>query len=162
MATRVSSAGSGATISTEEYAYVALLRAADRLEGEFADWLKPHGLSPTQYNALRILRGAGPEGLPCSEVGARMINRDPDITRLMDRLEKRALVRRSRGKADRRVVRASITEAGGDLLKGLDVAVSQFIRGRLGHLGPERVRELVEMLGELNGMEPVRGSVGGN
>jgi DNA-binding MarR family transcriptional regulator len=153
MATAVGSAERGATISTEEHAYVTLLRTADRLEREFADWLKPYGLSPTQYNALRILRGAGPEGLACREVGARMINRDPDITRLMDRLEKRSLVRRSRGKADRRVVRASITGAGLDLLKGLDVAVSQFIRGRLGHLGPERLRGLAEVLGELNGME---------
>ena len=82
-----------------------------------AEWLKPHGLSPTQYNALRILRGAGVDGLPCTEVGARMISRDPDITRLVDRLEKRGLVTRGRGTEDRRVVRARITTAGLELLR---------------------------------------------
>src|SRR6476646_1448962 len=90
------------TISLEESAYLALLRNAYGLEEEVAVWLKPHGLSATQYNALRILRGAGPEGLLCREVGARMLNRDPDITRLLDRLEKHGLVRRPRGKTDRR------------------------------------------------------------
>jgi DNA-binding MarR family transcriptional regulator len=83
-------------LSEQERAYVALLCAADRLQGEFASWLKPHGLSPTQYNVLRILRGAGKQGLPCTGLGARMMNRDPDITRLLDRLEKRGLVQRSR------------------------------------------------------------------
>jgi hypothetical protein len=80
------------TRSAAEQAYVALLHTAEALQGEFAAWLKPQGLSPTQFNALRILRGAGPEGLPCREVGARMINRDPDVTRLLDRLEKHNLV----------------------------------------------------------------------
>src|SRR6202521_6230354 len=70
----------------EEQTFVALLRTADQLQWRAAEMFKPHGLSPTQYNALRILRGAGPEGLACGEVGERMINRDPDITRLMDRL----------------------------------------------------------------------------
>ncbi len=149
-------AGSHAVVvSEEERAYGALLRTADRLQGEFADWLKPHGLSPTQYNALRILRGAGVEGLPCSELGARMINRDPDITRLVDRLEKRGLVARSRARTDRRVVRASITSAGLELLQGLDAAVGQFLRGRMSKPGHERLRRLMEVLGDL-GREPER------
>jgi DNA-binding MarR family transcriptional regulator len=130
----------------EERAFVSLQRAADRLAGKMAEWLKPHGLSPTQYNALRILRGAGAEGLPCSEVGARMINRDPDITRLVDRLEKRGLVKRSRGTKDRRVVRASITQAGLELLRGLDRPVSEFVRGMIEHLGPQRLQELIQLL----------------
>ncbi len=130
----------------EERAFVCLQRAADRLAGKMAEWLKPHGLSPTQYNALRILRGAGADGLPCSEVGARMINRDPDITRLVDRLEKRGLVTRSRGVKDRRVVRASITPAGLQLLKGLDRPVREFVRGMLGHLGVEGLQELIQLL----------------
>jgi DNA-binding MarR family transcriptional regulator len=154
MAPEAGSEGRGqATISAEEDAYVALLRAADRLQGEFADWLKPHGLSPTQYNALRILRGAGPEGLPCRELGRKMINRDPDITRLVDRLEKRGLVTRRRGKVDRRVVRASITAAGLALVRGLDAPVSQFIRRRLGQLGLERLRGLAETLAQLSEVE---------
>jgi DNA-binding MarR family transcriptional regulator len=143
----------GSVVSEEEQAYVALLRTADRLQGEFADALKPHGLSPTQYNALRVLRGAGEEGLRTSELGARMINRDPDITRLVDRLEKRRLVARSRGKSDRRVVRASITAAGLELLNGLDAAVGQLFRRRLGGLGKERLHALMDVLGELNPRE---------
>jgi DNA-binding MarR family transcriptional regulator len=130
----------------EERAFVSLQRAADRLAGKMAEWLKPHGLSPTQYNALRILRGAGAEGLPCSEVGARMINRDPDITRLVDRLERRDLVTRNRGVKDRRVVRATITPAGLELLKGLDRPVREFVRGLVGHLGAQGLQELVQLL----------------
>ena len=75
---------------------MALQRTADQLQWRLSDMLKPHGLSPTQYNALRILRGAGDEGRACSEIAERMINRDPDITRLVDRLERRGLVARSR------------------------------------------------------------------
>ncbi|MGC2195924.1 MAG: MarR family transcriptional regulator [Terriglobales bacterium] len=130
----------------QERVYVALLRTAYRLEGEVAARLKPHELTPTQYNALRILRGAGAEGLPCSEVGARMINRDPDITRLVDRLEKRGLVTRRRGKADRRVIRAAIAPAGLNLLKGLDEPVRNFLRQRMGHLATERLHLLSQLL----------------
>jgi DNA-binding MarR family transcriptional regulator len=139
------------TASLEERAYLALLRAADRLEGKMAEWLKPHGLSPTQYNALRILRGAGADGLPCTEVGTRMISRDPDITRLVDRLEKRGLVKRSRGKKDRRVVRASITPEGLELLQGLDRPVSELVRGMMEHLGTDRLQSLMRLLGDVQG-----------
>jgi len=134
--------------SLEERAYLELLLTADRLAGKMAEWLKPHGLSPTQYNALRILRGAGVDGLPCTEVGARMISRDPDITRLVDRLERRGLVTRSRGAKDRRVVRAGITPAGLELLKGLDRPVSEFVRGMMGHLRTEQLQSLMHLLGE--------------
>jgi DNA-binding MarR family transcriptional regulator len=134
--------------SLEERAYLELLLTADRLAGKMAEWLKPHGLSPTQYNALRILRGAGVDGLPCTELGARMISRDPDITRLVDRLERRGLVTRSRGAKDRRVVRASITPAGLELLKGLDRPVSEFVRGMMGHLRTEQLQSLMHLLGE--------------
>ena len=78
--------------SLEDEALVALQRTADRLHWRLSEMLKPHGLSPTQYNALRILRGAGDQGRACSEIAERMINRDPDITRLVDRLERRGLV----------------------------------------------------------------------
>lgn len=108
--------------------------------------LKPHGLSPTQYNALRILRGAGPEGLACSEVGQRMINRDPDITRLLDRLERRGLIRRSREQRDRRVIKTRITPAGMDLLKSLNREVMEFHRQLLGHMGEERLEHLMRLL----------------
>ncbi len=126
--------------------FVALLRAADRLQWRAVEMLKPHGLSPTQYNALRILRGAGPEGLACSEVGQRMINRDPDITRLLDRLERRGLIRRSREQRDRRVIKTRITPAGMDLLKSLNREVMEFHRQLLGHMGEERLEHLMRLL----------------
>jgi len=132
--------------SPEEQAFVALLRSADQLQRRAAKMLKPHGLSPTQYNALRILRGAGTEGLACSELGERMISRDPDITRLLDRLERRGLVRRSRGQKDRRVIKTRIAPAGLELLKNLDRKVAEFHRQVLGHLGEEQLESLAGLL----------------
>jgi DNA-binding MarR family transcriptional regulator len=127
----------------EEKAYLALQRAADRLQTRFAEWLKPHGLSPTQYNALRILRGAGPDGLPCSQIGERMLTHDPDITRLIDRLEKRGWVARTRDKRDRRVVRARITSKGLDLLAELDAPLSRFVRRLMAPARAEHLRSLL-------------------
>jgi DNA-binding MarR family transcriptional regulator len=132
--------------SLEEDAFVALLRTADQLQWRAAEMFKPHGLSPTQYNALRILRGAGPEGLACTEVARRMINRDPDITRLLDRLERRGLIRRGREQEDRRVIKARISAAGLDLLKGLNREVELFHRQLLGHLGEAQLRSLIRLL----------------
>ena len=99
----------------EEAAFLDLLRATDMLSRGLIAVLKTADLSSTQYNVLRILRGA-PEGLPCGEVANRMITRDPDITRLLDRLEKRGLISRSREIKDRRTVTARITPAGLKLL----------------------------------------------
>ena len=109
--------------------------------------LKTADLSATQYNVLRILRGA-PEGLTCGEIGNRMITRDPDITRLLDRLEKRSLISRSRATADRRAVWARITAEGLELLGRLDEPVQEAHRKQLGHLGPKRLRELSELLSD--------------
>jgi len=130
-------------------AYLAVLRAADDLEASVADLLKPYGLSPTQYNALRILRGAGEDGLACSKVGERMINRDPDITRLLDRLEARGLIARSRGKEDRRKIFATISHSGLVLLKKLDPQVEDFIQRLLGDVEENQLRSAVEFLEEL-------------
>ena len=131
--------------SLEEQAFITVQRSADRLMGRFARWLKPHALSPTQYNALRILRGAGNRGMPCQEIGERMIARDSDITRLVDRLEKRGLVARCQDGKDRRVVRAKITATGLELLGMLDGPVQEFIQTLLGHLGQERLRQLIDL-----------------
>ena len=95
----------------EEAVFLELLRATDMLSRGLITVLKAEDVSPTQYNVLRILRGA-PEGLPCGEIGSRMITRDPDITRLLDRLEKRGLIVRSRQAKDRRMVMARITPEG--------------------------------------------------
>lgn len=100
-----------------EEALLSVMRTADVLARRIADALKPFGLTGPQYNVLRILRGAGSEGRTCSEVGERMVTVDPDVTRMLDRLEKRGLIRRARDPEDRRVVRSWITEDGLDLLE---------------------------------------------
>ena len=132
--------------SLEQEAFLNLLRTADVLAGDIAEAFKPAGLSATQYNVLRILRGALPGGLPCGEIASRMITRDPDITRLLDRLEKRGLVSRCREAKDRRVVSARISDAGVKLLKELDPIVAQAHRKQLNHLGADRLKQLIELL----------------
>lgn len=132
--------------SREQEAYLALLRTTDALEAAMEGKLKEFGLTGTQYNALRILRGAGVDGLPCSEIGERMITRDPDITRLLNRLEKRGLVERSRGKQDRRVIYGKITPAGLKLLREMDGPVGKFGRESLRHLGQGKLKELIDLL----------------
>jgi DNA-binding MarR family transcriptional regulator len=129
----------------EETAFLDMLRATDLLSRGLIAVLKQEDLSTTQYNVLRILRGA-PEGLPCGEVANRMITRDPDITRLLDRLEKRGLISRSRETRDRRMVMARITPQGLKLLGRLDEPVQETHRKQLGHLGRERLRKLTELL----------------
>lgn len=132
--------------SLEQEAFLALLWTADRLQSQLAETLKPHGLSPTQYNALRILRGAGKQGLACSEIAQRMITRDPDITRLMDRLGRMGLVHRGRGTKDRRVVVGKITAKGGELLRQLDPVMRHFMQGLLGHMEAKKLKTLLDLL----------------
>lgn len=138
------------TGSREEAAYLDLVRTTDALSRQLVPVLKERDLSSTQYNVLRILRGA-PEGLPCGEIGNRMITRDPDITRLLDRLEKRGLIARHRETTDRRTVIAGITSAGRKLLKELDKPVQEAHRRLLGHLGAKRLRALSTLLGACRG-----------
>src|ERR1700675_3083115 len=111
--------------SREQEAYLALLRTADALQTQVEAKLNEFGLTGTQYNALRILRGAEPEGLPCTEIGERMITHDPDVTRLLNRLEKRGLVKRTRAKTDRRVIYGRITVAGLKLLREMDEPIER-------------------------------------
>src|ERR1700730_5162962 len=108
--------------SPEEALFLDLLRTSDMLSRRPAQVLKAEELSSNQYNVLRILRGA-PDGLACGEIANRMITRDPDITRLLDRLEKRSLISRCRETRDRRTVLASITPEGLNLLARLDEPV---------------------------------------
>lgn len=129
----------------EEQAFLDLARTADLLGRSMAGLLKAAELSPTQYNVLRILRGAR-EGLACGEIAGRMITRDPDITRLLDRMEKRSLISRSRETRDRRTVVTRITPAGLRLLARLDAPVRKLHRKQLGHLGRERLAELAVLL----------------
>lgn len=131
--------------SPEEAAFLDLLRTADLLGRGIVAVLKAENLSPTQYNVLRILRGA-PEGLSCGEIAERMITRDPDITRLLDRLEKRRLISRSREAKDRRTVLTRVAPAGLVLLGRLDAPVQQAHRQQLGHLGAGKLRKLMQLL----------------
>lgn len=111
-----------------------------------ADWvLKAEDLSLTQYNVLRILRGA-PQGLPCGEIASRMITRDPDVTRLLDRMEQRRLISRSRESRDRRLVLARIAPEGLKRVNRLDVPVRKIHRKQLGHMGKDGLQAFTELL----------------
>ena len=140
--------------SIEAEAYLNLIRTTEHLRQGLEVLLKPHGLSPSQYNVLRILAGS-PEGLACTEIGNRMINRDPDITRLLDRLETRNLVSRSRDSVDRRVIVTRITDEGRELLGQLDQPLLDLQHQQIGHMGESTLRQLIEVL-ELarSGSEP--------
>jgi DNA-binding MarR family transcriptional regulator len=131
--------------SPEETVFLELMRTTDMLSRGLAGILKNEDLSSTQYNVLRILRGA-PDGLPCGEIASRMISRDPDVTRLLDRLEKRKLISRCRETKDRRTVMVRITADGLQLLARLDEPVQAGHRRQLGHLGRERLRSLTDLL----------------
>jgi DNA-binding MarR family transcriptional regulator len=129
----------------EEATFLDLLRTTDMLSRGLVEVLHAEDVSSTQYNVLRILRGS-PDGLPCGEIASRMITRDPDITRLLDRLEKRGLISRYRETKDRRVVMARITPEGLKLLARLDQPVEEAHRRQLGHLGKGRLQALAELL----------------
>ncbi len=129
----------------EEDVFVNLMRTADFLARRVAQVLAGAGISPTQYNVLRILRGA-PDGLGCSEIARRMITRDPDMTRLLDRLERRGLIERRREAHDRRQVTSRIRPAGRGLLDKLDAPIAAAHRAQLGHLGRARLEALTRLL----------------
>lgn len=132
--------------SLEQEALLNVLRTADVLMQRIAAVLKPFKLSHSQYNVLRILRGAGPNGLACRAISERMITRDPDITRLLDRLEAHGLVVRTRDERDRRVVTARITPEGLRILAELDTPIAEVDRQPLQHLGEQRLRTLIKLL----------------
>jgi DNA-binding MarR family transcriptional regulator len=132
--------------SLEQEAVLNVLHTADVILQRITAVLKPFKLSHSQYNVLRILRGAEPEGLACREIGERMITRDPDITRLLDRLEARGLLTRSRDQKDRRVITARITSEGRRLLEELDRPIGEIDRQPLQHLGERRLRTLIQLL----------------
>jgi DNA-binding MarR family transcriptional regulator len=135
--------------SLEAEVFLALQIAAARLLDPWAQYLKGQGLTLGQYNVLRILRGARPGALTCGEIGGRMISRDPDITRLLDRLEARGLVERQRDAADRRVIRTSIAQPGLELLAQLDGPSAGMVQKVLAPLGRKRLRELNGLLAAL-------------
>jgi MarR family transcriptional regulator, organic hydroperoxide resistance regulator len=133
----------------EEEAFLNIQRTADAMLQELLDVLRPFGLSVTQYNVLRILRGAGTSGVTCKDIAARMITRDPDITRLLDRLERRKLLTRNRAKEDRRFVSIQITDEGLELLKHLDEPIENKQVALMRHVPQPRLGELIELLEQL-------------
>jgi DNA-binding MarR family transcriptional regulator len=130
----------------EEEALLNLVRTHEFLQQRQAEFFKPFGLTGTQYNILRILRGAGGEGVTCSQAAERMVAADPDITRLLDRLEARQLIRRERGREDRRVVLSYITAEGLQLLKSIDKPLLGFLRGLAGHIERRKLQQFIETL----------------
>src|SRR5881394_2700553 len=139
----------------EQEVFINAQRTADWLMRDLEEVLKDARLSPAQYNVLRILRSGGSGGLACHEIGQRMITRDPDMTRLLDRLEERGLISRSRERLDRRVIRVRVSTDGLKLLKELDDPVRTMHQRQLSHLGEKRLRLLVRLL-EMARQRPVR------
>jgi len=133
----------------EERIFLALLKAADSLGQEAEQLTRTASLTGTQYNVLRILRGAGPEGLACRGIGERMITHDPDITRLLDRMEKNGLITRERQKDDRRVVKTRITPRGLELLKPLDQPMRDLHKRQFRHMAGGRLKTLYGLLEEI-------------
>jgi MarR family transcriptional regulator, organic hydroperoxide resistance regulator len=127
-------------------AAVSLMRAADFVRRSVTCVLEPHDITAQQYNVLRILRGAGAEGLPTLEIAQRMIEQTPGITRLIDRLELKKLVLRERCPTDRRQVFCRITKEGLSLLARLDDPVRGAEKLALSALSSNQLRQLVELL----------------
>ena len=126
-----------------------ILRTSDVLTQLLTDVLKSSGLSPTQYNVLRILRGAGGKGVCCREIGERLVTRDPDVTRLIDRPEKRDLLMRTRDKEDRRYITIQLTATGMDLVDRLDEPVEMWSRKLVRHISNEDTKILIGLLERL-------------
>jgi DNA-binding MarR family transcriptional regulator len=135
-----------APFTLEQEAFLSVVRSADWLMRGIVEILKPYDLSPTQYNVLRILRGAEPEGLPCGEIAVRLVTREPDTTRLLDRMVKRGLVSRERSEADRRVVLTRIAREGLGVLSKLDGQIAGAHERQFVRLDPRQVNELIRLL----------------
>lgn len=141
--------GKRGSLPSEDRAFIALQKVADRLALQAEQLFKSNGLTGAQYNVLRILRGAEPAGLACSSISERMISHDPDMTRLLDRMEKRSLITRERQSDDRRVVKTRITSGGLELLKRLDAPVRELHKRQFAHMGSARIKALADLLDEI-------------
>ena len=132
--------------SAEEEALLNLMRTSDVLHRAFHRKTRDWGVTSTQYNVLRILRGAQPRGLTCAAIGSRMITAEPDITRLLSRLKALKLIRQQRDRHDRRVVWTQISEAGLELLKAMDPVIERVPRELLGHMSKAELTELIKLV----------------
>jgi DNA-binding MarR family transcriptional regulator len=135
--------------SIEQEVFLNIQRTADAMIQEVLDVLRPFGLSVTQYNVLRILRGAGTTGVTCKDIASRMITRDPDITRMLDRLERRGLLTRNRAKEDRRFVSIRITPEGLALLKELDTPIEDKQVALMRHMSQTQLGDVIELMEQI-------------
>ena len=135
----------------EQQAYLQLVRTAGILQNDLRAFFKSYKLSGKQYNALRAVRRAGSQGITCSQIADEMVEQDPDVTRLIDRLEKRNLVIRATEKKDRRIVRVYLTEDGQDLLKQIDAPLIEKHHSQLNHMSKEELTTLIKLLCKARG-----------
>jgi DNA-binding MarR family transcriptional regulator len=148
-----------AQLSLQERVFQSLMLAADHLLKGEVEVLRLADLTFPQYNVLRILRGARPEALSCGTISQRMLTRDSDLTRLLDKLEERGLVRRVRDARDRRMVNATIADAGLHLLLKLDGPVDRAHRQQLAHMRPKQLELLHALAEEVRTRRRAAGSV---
>jgi DNA-binding MarR family transcriptional regulator len=132
--------------SVEEEALLNVMRTSDYLHRAFHRETKDWGVTSTQYNVLRILRGAQPHGLTCAAIGSRMITAEPDITRLLARLKGLKLIKQQRDRHDRRVVWTQISDSGLELLKAMDPVIERVPRELLAHMNKAELTELIRLL----------------
>lgn len=137
--------------SLEHAVQLSIIRTGSMLMSAFERMLKPHGITATQFNVLRILRGAGPEGLCRYEIAERMVNRMPDVTRLLDRMEEAGTIARERSSEDRRMVRTGITEKGRRLLETVDGDVAAEQKRPFEELNHEQMQSLIHLLAQVRG-----------
>lgn len=127
----------------EAEAALNVIRTAEVVQRFIAEFLRPFDLSPVQYNVLRILRGAGTEGATCSQIGERLVTRDPDITRLLDRMQARELIERERSSEDRRVVITRISKTGLKLVDSIDQPLRSVSKAKLVKFGRSALADLI-------------------
>ncbi len=132
--------------SLSRTAYLGLVEAHEHVVEDFRALFRSQGLTPTQFNVLRILAKAGPEGLPCGEIAAELLNRVPDVTRLLDRMARNGLIRRTRSSQDRRIVLASIEEKGLAMCEALYQPIAQVHSRQFANLEEDELAEMVRLL----------------
>ena len=137
--------------SVQQEAALSILYTADALRRHYTEVVAPFGITPQQYNVLRIVRGAGEEGIPSQEIAERMIERSPGMTRLLDRLEEKGFVTRTRSREDRRVVFCTLTAQGAALLEKMEPCMREGEQRAMTSLDASDLRELTRLLGDVRG-----------
>jgi DNA-binding MarR family transcriptional regulator len=135
--------------SLEQEAFLSVLVTSDRINRQHAEFMTRYGVSPKQYNILRILRGADKAGLPVMEIGRRMIEKSPDISRIINRLIDTGLASRRRQKSDRRIVKVTISAKGQRLLAEMDEPVKKQVKTMLSGLNKDDLTSVVKLLGRV-------------